>query len=129
MTADQQRERERQRLKEDDDERRKKLVTRKDQPATQKFEPLAVDMNNDDARGHKSKTPIAGTGAFSPNFPSNNGATTKVSNNKPTSITPSTRVNHHDENNPITADTNAAGASAVNIPKKTVLKKRSSVLV
>ncbi|CAF1571390.1 unnamed protein product, partial [Adineta ricciae] len=125
---DQQRERERQRLKEDDDERRKKLVTRKDQPATQKFEPLAVDMNNDDVRGHKSKTPIAGTSAFSPNFPSNNGAITKVSNNKPTSITSSTRVNHHDENNPITTDVNAAGASAETIPKKTVLKKRSSVL-
>ena len=86
-------------------------------------------MNNDDVRGHKSKTPIAGISAFSPSFPSNNGATIKVSNNKPTSITSSTRVNHHDENNPITTDANAAGASAETIPKKTVLKKRSSVLV
>ncbi|UJR26315.1 hypothetical protein I4U23_007653 [Adineta vaga] len=133
QTVEQQRDRERQRLKEED-ERRKKLLIRKDHqstpqvPPTSKFEPLAVDINNDESRGQKSKTPITGTGTFSPHFPLTSGATTKIANNKPSSNTSSSRLNRHDENNPLNHETNTAVGSAVAVPKKAVLKKRSSVL-
>ena len=122
LSIEQQRERERQRLREEE-ERRKKLLIKKDHqqiPPTSKFEPLAVDINNDESRGHKSKTPITGVGTFSPHFPLNNGATTKISQ-KPSSITPLPRTNNHDENDPNNSEITVAAASTV--PKKIVIKK------
>ncbi|CAF0925446.1 unnamed protein product [Rotaria sordida] len=141
LSIEQQRERERQRLREED-ERRKKLLIRKDhqQPAAiqpvPKFEPLAVDINNDESRTNKSKTPTTGTGTFSPNFPLTSGTTTKVLNKQPLSITPLPRTNittNHDENDPTTNNetTTIAAASTLlpaSIVKKYLIKKRSTVL-
>lgn len=133
LSVEQQRERERQRLR-DEEERRKKILMRKDhQQAGQiqsvpKFEPLSVDINNDESRPNKSKTPTTGTGTFSPHFPLINGGTSKILN-KPLSITPIPRTNY-DENDP---NNNEAGAAAAlvptPVPRKHVIKKRSSVLV
>jgi hypothetical protein len=138
LTIEQQRERERQRLK-DEEERRKKILARKDhqqiaqiQPVP-KFEPLTVDFNNEESRPIKSKTPTTGTGTFSPHFPLTSGATTKLLN-KPKSITPVSRPNNvinYDENDP--NNNNETGATAVivptPVPKKFVIKKRSTILV
>ncbi|CAF1379816.1 unnamed protein product, partial [Adineta steineri] len=134
LSIEQQRERERQRLREEE-ERRKKLLIRKDQqqtpqiPVVAKFEPLAVDINNDESRTNKLKTPITNTGTFSPHFPSISGATAKVSN-KPTSVTPSSRTHNRDENDPNNNETIIATAAALTIPQvpKKPLKKRSSAL-
>lgn len=134
---EQQRERERQRLREEE-ERRKKLLVRKDyQPSLQvqnipKFEPLAVENNNDESRTNKTKTPTTGTGTFSPNFPIANGATTKLLN-KPLSITPlPNRPNlpaNHDENDPSTTEPTTAALATGAAPKKFIIKKRSTTLV
>lgn len=134
LTVEQQRERERQRLR-DEEERRKKLAVRKDHqqtaqaPPVPKFEPLSVDMNNDETRTNKSKTPTIGTGTFSPHFPLTNGATNKLFP-KPSSITPVPRPANQDENDP---NANEAGATAAlvptSVPKKFIIKKRSSTLV
>lgn len=133
LAVEQQRERERQKLKEEED-RRKKLLVRKDQPAagqilpTVKFEPLAVDVNNDDGPSRKSKAPINGPGAFSPRPPLATGATTTAAN-KPASTTPVPRTGKHDENNPAPHDANLPTASAGAVSKRSAPKKRSSVLV
>ena len=128
LTIEQQRERERQRIK-DEEERRKKVAIRKDQPPAMKFEPLSVDMNNEETRPTKSKTPTTGTGTFSPHFPLTSGANNKFVP-KPLSITPVPRPANQDENDPTT---NGTGATAplipTSIPKKFVIKKRSSTLV
>lgn len=122
LTIEQQRERERQRLK-DEEERRKKMLMRKDHqqtvqlPPVPKFEPLVVDTNTDDTRRNKSKTPTAGTGTFSPHFPATNGATTA---NK---FLPKLKTTNQDENDPNHTDSPAI------VPKKIVIKKRSSALV
>ncbi len=134
LTVEQQRERERQRLR-DEEERRKKLLTRKDyqqtaqiQPAP-KYEPLTVDINNEEYRPIKSKTPTTGTGTFSPHFPLTNGATTKLLN-KPLSITPVPRTTNYDENDPNNNEIPAATALVPTpVPKKFIIKKRSSALV
>ncbi|CAF0720598.1 unnamed protein product [Rotaria sp. Silwood1] len=140
LTIEQQRERERQRLREED-ERRKKLLIRKDYQQTAtiqpvpKFEPLAVDMNNDETRTNKSKTPTTGTGTFSPNFPLTAGTTSKALN-KPLSITPLPRANmpiNHDENDPTIHNETTTGAAAstslpVPVVKKFIIKKRSTLL-
>jgi len=134
LTIDQQRERERQRLK-DEEERRKKLLMRKDHqqtvqlPPVPKFEPLTIDTNTDETRRNKSKTPNAGTGTFSPHFPLANGATTATTTTtnkflpKPKPTTPIQKSTNQDENNPNHAETTAI------VPKRIVIKKRSSVLV
>ena len=135
VTIEQQRERERQRLREDE-ERRKKLAIRKDhqQPApilpVPKFEPLSVDINNDEARTNKSKTPTTGTGTFSPHFPLTNGVNNKLLN-KPLSTTPIPRIANQDENDPNVNIEPSAPALAVPtpLPKKHVIKKRSTALV
>ncbi|CAF2882352.1 unnamed protein product [Rotaria sp. Silwood2] len=141
LTVEQQRERERQRLREED-ERRKKILIRKDYQQTAtiqpvpKFEPLAVDINNDETRTNKSKTPTTGTGTFSPNFPLTAGTITKVLN-KPLSITPLPRTNmanNHDENDPTTNNdpTTAIAAASTSLPapvvKKFIIKKRATIL-
>jgi hypothetical protein len=143
-SIEQQRERERQRLREDE-ERRKKFLIRKDHQQTPqmlpptKFEPLSVDINNDESRITKTKTPTknngatAGTGTFSPHFPFNDTTTPKASN-KPPSITPLSRTTNHDENEPNNNETKSVVAAAALVPstlvsKKFVIKKRSTVLV
>ena len=134
LSIEQQRERERQRLR-DEDERRKKLLIRKDHQPTvpiPKFEPLTVDIENEETRPTKSKTPTAGTGSFSPNFPLTNGTTNK-SPNKPSPITPVPRTNIHsnyDENDPNNNEIVATTAVAPTpVAKKFVIKKRSTILV
>ena len=135
LTIEQQRERERQRLREDE-ERRKKVLIRKDhqqtlqaQPAP-KFEPLSLDINNEETRPAKSKTPTTGTGTFSPHFPLTTGGNNRILN-KPSSITPLPRPANQDENDPNI--NNEPGATATLVPtpisKKFVIKKRSSTLV
>lgn len=140
-TVEQQRERERQRLR-DEDERRKKLLVRKDhqQPLNMqpvpKFEPLVVDLNNDESRANKSKTPTAMaaalTGTFSPHFSVAGGTTGKISS-KPASNTPLPRINlpaNQDENNANNADTPGTIAGTASVPaKKFLIKKRSTALV
>ena len=135
LPIEQQRERERQRLREED-ERRKKFLPRKEYqqtaaiPLVPKFEPLAVDNNNDESHTNKSKTPTTGTGTFSPNFPLTSGGTAKTLN-KPSSITPLSQANvttNHDENDPNSNET-TTGAGTTAPPKKFVIKKRSTILV
>lgn len=70
MNIEQQRERERQRLR-DEEERRKKLLIKKDHqqplPITSlpKFEQLVVDTHNDEtSRSNKTKTPTLGRMIF-----------------------------------------------------------------
>ena len=136
-TIEQQRERERQRLR-DEDERRKKLLVRKDhqQPLAMqpvpKFEPLVVDLNNDESRPNKSKTPTAMaaavTGTFSPHFSVAGGTTGKISS-KPASNTPLPRINlpaNQDEN--LANNTETLGTASVPA-KKFLIKKRSTALV
>lgn len=132
LTIEQQRERERQRIREEE-ERRKKVAARKDhQPAASnppmpKFEPLTVDMNNEEPRPNKSKTPTTGTGTFSPHFPLTSGTNNKFVP-KPSSITPQPpRPTNQDENDPNTGEPSAAIPTPV--PKKFTIKKRSSTLV
>ena len=117
------------------------MHARKDYPAPSiippvpKFEPLVVDLNNDESRTAKSKTPTAMTGTFSPNFTTSGGLTTKNSN-KPSSITPLPRINLpaiHDENTPNSRDTPGTNAASslgpASFQKKFVIKKRSTTLV
>ncbi|CAF1528528.1 unnamed protein product [Rotaria magnacalcarata] len=140
FTIEQQRERERQRLREED-ERRKKLLARKEYHQTgttqpvPKFETLAVDINNDESRTNKSKTPTTGTGTFSPNFPLVTGNAVKALN-KPVSTTPVPRLSmptNHDENDPSHNETSTVGATAATLSttaasKNFFIKKRSSTL-
>jgi hypothetical protein len=67
VNIEQQRERERQRLREED-ERRRKLSIRKDHPQPiSKFEPLVLDLNNDEeSHSNKVKTPTSGKTPFFP---------------------------------------------------------------
>jgi hypothetical protein len=141
LTIDQQRERERQHIREED-ERRRKLLVRKDyphalvMPIVPKFEPLAVDVNHDESHRNKSKTPTTMMvaplpGNYSPHVPPTNSMTNRIMPGKPATSIPSLpRINMptNHETNALTSNDAVSTSTAAAI-KKFVIKRRSSVLV
>jgi hypothetical protein len=101
-----------------------------------KFEALVVDLNNDESRPSKSKTPTAMaaavTGTFSPHFFVHGGTTSKNST-KPASTTPLPRINlpaNQDDNLANTNESPGTIAATTSVAaKKFVIKKRSTALV